>query len=299
MVRSCVPLFVVLSGALLLNPAKDVSFKELFGKRLTRLLIPLIIWGVIYILFDNYELNSLGTLTFWGVLKEFYTGPVSYHFWFLYMMVGLYLAYPIINLFIKGAKEIHIRYFIIIWFIANSVLGTINAIFSTHTALDLSFFLGYSGYFVLGYYLQNFSFSKAILNRLYLLGIAGLIISAVIPLLYSFKGHFMEIIENNFTPELPFVVTGLFLYVKNHLNADTAKYGSIKKIITSISKESYGIYIIHVFILDGVLTTKWPALYLNGLNIIYSIPIQLIITLAISYVVIRIIRLIPFSIFII
>ena len=46
--RGCVPLFVMLSGALLLNPDKTVSIKEVFSKRLPKLVIPLVVWSIIY-----------------------------------------------------------------------------------------------------------------------------------------------------------------------------------------------------------------------------------------------------------
>src|ERR1035437_8063152 len=111
LVRFCVPMFVMLSGAFLLKQGKEVSIKEVFSKRLTKIVLPLIFWSIIYVLYDGY--NSEGGIRGINVkeqLKVFIEGPVpgAYHFWFLYMLIGIYLLYPIINLFIASAKEIHI-----------------------------------------------------------------------------------------------------------------------------------------------------------------------------------------------
>ncbi|HKU52388.1 MAG TPA: acyltransferase family protein, partial [Nitrospira sp.] len=44
----CVPLFVMLSGALLLDPKKHVRFRDFWAKRMSRLLPALVAWSAIY-----------------------------------------------------------------------------------------------------------------------------------------------------------------------------------------------------------------------------------------------------------
>ena len=44
-VRWCVPVFVMVSGALLLNPNKMESMETFYKKRLSRILIPLLFWA--------------------------------------------------------------------------------------------------------------------------------------------------------------------------------------------------------------------------------------------------------------
>ena len=51
-VRWCVPLFVMISGALFLNPEKEISLRDLYGKYILRLLVAYFVWGVVYALFD-------------------------------------------------------------------------------------------------------------------------------------------------------------------------------------------------------------------------------------------------------
>ena len=42
------------------------------------------------------------------------------------MLTGVYLAWPVINVYIKAATEKNILYFLALWFLVNSVLGIIN-----------------------------------------------------------------------------------------------------------------------------------------------------------------------------
>src|SRR5665647_295484 len=134
LVRFCVPMFVVLSGAFLLRKDRIITTKELLLKRLPKLVIPLIAWSIIYILFKTIDYKEpLSSINIPDQLKTFYQEPVAYHLWFLYMMIGVYLAWPVINVYIKAATEKNILYFLTLWFIVNSVLGIINIITGLNT----------------------------------------------------------------------------------------------------------------------------------------------------------------------
>jgi surface polysaccharide O-acyltransferase-like enzyme len=153
------PLFVMLSGALLLKPDRDVTLTELFRKRLPKLLIPLVVWSIIYEAFQFCTDKGYGKFDLLLALKNFYQGPLVFHFWFLYMMVGMYLAYPILNAFIRAASRSVVQYFIVVWFVANGVCAIIGTSTGTNIAVELDFFTGYIGYFILGYYLNTTTFS--------------------------------------------------------------------------------------------------------------------------------------------
>lgn len=298
--RFCVPMFVALSGALLLKAGKEITIKDQFTKRLPKLVIPLFIWSIIYIIWANYRTGTLGIINVWGNLTWFYKGPVVFHFWFLYMMIGIYLIYPIINLFITAAKPVHVKYFLWVWFTVNCVFGIVDTAFGAPIGIDFSGFTGYIGYFVVGYYLQNFVFSKQFLNAAYVLGCLAFLASvAGILLLYYLKaGKANDIIESDFTPELPFAIAGLFLWMKNNIK-DAAEPGRWRKLITSISLESYGIYIIHVLLFQMLFNGAWRLFDQDSWSAITRIPVVSIIVFVISYLVVRLIRLLPLSSYII
>jgi surface polysaccharide O-acyltransferase-like enzyme len=292
--RFCVPMFVLISGSLLLNPARDASIKELFSKRLPKLLIPLVVWSIIYVLFQNYGNHSFSSFSFVNTLKAFYQGPLVFHFWFLYMMIGIYLIYPVINAFIKGATESQVLYFIAIWFMVNCILGMIETLFETAAGLELYSFTGYIGYFVLGYYLQNHIFTK---QQLKLAGFAGTLafmvsVSGVILLQTCHIKHYAELIESDFTPEIPFALAGIFLFFKSYNFSEKPTW--FKGIAAEISRESYGIYIVHVLFMRLLFDKAWLNISFKNYSLLWVIPVQAIAVLILSNALTKLIRMVPF-----
>lgn len=53
--RWSVPVFVMLSGALLLHPNKQESLSVFYKKRLSRILVPLIFWSLFYLLWASLK----------------------------------------------------------------------------------------------------------------------------------------------------------------------------------------------------------------------------------------------------
>lgn len=291
--RFCVPMFVLLSGSLLLNPAKDVTIKELFTKRLSKLVIPLVFWSAFYMVFYHYFDKTYPSASFLYYLKAFYSVPLVFHFWFLYMMTGIYLAYPIINLFIRSATESQVLYFIVVWFTANCILGIIDITFETANNIELHIFTGYIGYFVLGYYLKNFAFTKRTLYVLYILSVIAFIasIAGIILLqVYHFK-HATDLIESDLTPDIPFAVAGLFLFMKNYRFSTKQQWWKI--LINNISKESYGIYILHVLCMQLVFGKGFLNADFGTLSLLWVIPLKMLIALSLAFILVKVLKRIP------
>jgi surface polysaccharide O-acyltransferase-like enzyme len=93
--RWCVPVFVMISGALLLNPKKQENLSEFYAKRISRILIPLISWTIIYCIWvylGGVVKNDPVSMTF--LLQSVLQGNPYYHMWFLYMIIFMYLFTP-------------------------------------------------------------------------------------------------------------------------------------------------------------------------------------------------------------
>ena len=295
LVRFCVPMFVVLSGAFLLKQNKEVTISEVFKKRLPRIVIPLIFWSLVYILYNGYTSDGgIAGVSWKEQLKVFYQGPVAYHLWFLYMLIGIYLLYPIINLFITAAKEIHIRYFLIVWFLSNCIINIFDAVNDTTFGVGLNFFAEYAGYFVLGFYLANYTFTKRQLSFVYVLGVAGLLLSVFMA---SICMHFQyadraTLIESDFTPDIVMTVAALFLWFRNRTYPETP--GIVSKMISQVSKESFGIYLIHVLVMEIIFSDdRSYADVVDAWHPGWGIPLKAILVLVISFVIVKILSYIP------
>jgi len=117
--RSAVPLFVMLTGALLLQPNKvDEPLGVFFKKRWNRIGINVIFWGAIFFAWDFLVRGQ--SLSVVSILQGVFAGPYV-HFWYVYILIGLYLITPLLRVVVAHADWRIIRYFLIIWFIGTGI----------------------------------------------------------------------------------------------------------------------------------------------------------------------------------
>lgn len=96
--RWCVPVFVMISGALLLDPHRADTVGDFYRKRAVRILPPLLFWSLFYLGWSAFMHAWQGVpLAVSDWLGKLLQGAPYYHLWYLYMIVGLYLFAPFIK----------------------------------------------------------------------------------------------------------------------------------------------------------------------------------------------------------
>ncbi len=180
-----VPLFLMLTGALLLQPLKlDEPIRVFFKKRLARIGIAFIFWSVIFLLWSYFVDHA--ALTTYSITQSLLVGGPYYQFWYIYLLVGLYLITPILRSVAKYPDKKLMPYLIILWFVAASVPPLLHLI--TGLAMDNTLLLlgGYIGYFVLGAYLIEVKVKTKVLSMIL---VACIILTFVGLYLMNFPFH--------------------------------------------------------------------------------------------------------------
>lgn len=121
------PIFTLVSGMLLLG-SKDQPLLDFFRKRFMKVLIPFLGWAVVYLAWRAYNQGEVFTLQ--SALQQILDGPVYYHLWFIQMILGLYLATPILRVFVRHADRIYLQYFIGVWIFAVAIVPLISPVFT-------------------------------------------------------------------------------------------------------------------------------------------------------------------------
>lgn len=150
-VRWCVPVFVMISGALLLDPQRPMRTREFYRKRLARIQIPLLFWTAFYLLWAS----ALGRwddghfdISFWP--RRVAEGRPYYHLWYLYMIVGLYLFAPVVRLLYQRSS-VAARKLWVVGILGVAVLDSLyRQALGAQPGFFLTWFLPYLGYFVAG-----------------------------------------------------------------------------------------------------------------------------------------------------
>jgi surface polysaccharide O-acyltransferase-like enzyme len=291
--RPCIPLFIMLSGALLLQPSKlKEPTRAFFKKRLNRIALPFIFWGAAYFawrFFVNQEALSLNSIV-QGIL----TGPY-FHFWFLYLLIGLYLITPILRVIVGYADWKVLRYFFLIWFLGTAIVPLLGLL-STYSLNANAFVLtGWLGYFLLGAYLTKIKIRSSILYITMFTGFAWTIIGTYI-ITAAIGGSLSLFFYDYLSANVILASVGLFLLLltispRHFENSSSKAY----RLLHQISKNTLPIYLFHVIILESLqkgyfgfkisVTTMNPAL---------EIPLITAITFFVCLGLIYLLKKIPY-----
>lgn len=233
-----VPLFIMKSGALLLNPSKQISFHGAVYKYCKRIVLALLVFGLPMCFLEqafNYRNGSVGISEMvWNSIIDFIRGHSWGHMWYLYMLITLYLMTPIIKVFINNTTKSFLERSIIIIFIFSSVLPTINSYL-----LDLDGYYTFHGsylfLYILGYYIHQYFDAKSSQRVALIIALTTcLIIICKIVLKIDFNSWY----HDSFL--ILFAASIFCLFKSRDVNIGRLSF---------IAKYSFGIYIIHpVFI---------------------------------------------------
>lgn len=127
-VRACVPLFVMMTGVLLLPVRAELG--DFYRKRIGRIVVPLVFWSVVlplsYFVYLNYVVSTGNPMvvaddhTLGATLTRICTFIFNFNYdttplWYLYMLVGLYLIMPVIGAWLQQASRRDIRLVLYVW----------------------------------------------------------------------------------------------------------------------------------------------------------------------------------------
>ncbi|MFB4167196.1 acyltransferase [Virgibacillus sp. JSM 102003] len=299
-VRWSVPVFVMVSGMLLLNNNKKEPLKIFMRKRASKIIIPFIGWVLIYT-FWEYK-STLGGIYLPDIIRDMIGGNVSFHLWFLYMIVGLYLITPLIRVLTAHSDWKLIEYYLIVWFITSSLFTLSNHFLSVNVGIQLQYFSGYLGYFLLGYYLHNIELTKRLRKIIYAGGLFGVIVTIIGTYLETeYSGNFAPYFYEYLSPNNVLASIAIFVSVKN-IDWDSIfkKKGIFMKSMTALSISSFGVYLIHPLVMIIIGSDEMKKLigfkirYTEFFHPIIGVPVSIIIVLIISYTAVRVMNKIPF-----
>ncbi|MDD3663414.1 MAG: acyltransferase family protein [Candidatus Pacebacteria bacterium] len=154
--RWCVPIFVMVSGALLLDDDKrNESALTFYSKRLSRLGWAFVFWVTFYVLFGWADACLFDRPhDFHKVFQGILTGRPWSHLSFLYMIIGLYLVVPLLRRFVLRLEDRTMFWLIAAFLIATSA-NNLRAILTNKAENPfILWFADYLGYFLAGYYLR-------------------------------------------------------------------------------------------------------------------------------------------------
>lgn len=287
--RTGVPLFVMISGALMLDEGYQFTKKKWLG-HIGRMAAFFLFWSVVYIL--CFRTNLFRNIV--ETVMSIFSG--HYHLWFVPMILGLYLILPLLRLWVKEANKRYVEYFLLLAAIFAFVLPqglellvvkfkSFRHIKSFVDDMHMQYPLGYTAYFVLGWYLNRGIRWK---KTSYVLGILGVIVTfagthAAATMLKMRDYPFYE----NFTVNVLLHSVAMFVLCKSVFENRTPSRGILSGLVRMVGKYSLGIYAVHVYFITKLLPV------FGQMHALAAIPIIFVLCTAISMLISMLLHKIP------
>lgn len=305
-----VPVFVMISGALFLDPAREQPIKKLWTRNIPKLVRLILFWGLLYALV--YDLPNIWTgESVAGFIHDILFGTP--HLWFLFMLLGLYIAVPILRCI--TANEQVMRYFLVFAFVMNFIVplatgaGTIPGAQEFFSAFMIQLPLGYTFYFVLGYYLASHDTSRTMRWTIYVLAILTLTGAVLCSSWVSLEqGSANALVIRNHFPFM-FAAAAVFILVKQCFTrrwgdlvqtyetepetalANLPKDHTHLETIRELSACTLGVYVVHIFVLRALIAMGFSAVSFDP---IIAAPVMALVTIVISFGIAYVLKKIPF-----
>lgn len=246
--RGAVPIFVLQSGALMLNKPK-VTSSYLSSKAIRRLLVLGIFWITLFFVLQSTWHGVIYSP--WSLIQDIWNSKIS-HLYYIYLIIGLYLMTPYIQ---KWNQKISLKttfVFLTISILWEYLFNQFEIYNPLNTAMIL--WIPYLPYYLLGSKLKDLK-----INKYYLLaGIAGTTLINAISNYYGtlslglgtiawWMNHNGDYFWSNLSPTVAILSIAIFSLFSLKFFNFPAKINHAAKYLATYT---YGVYLVHPFLID-------------------------------------------------
>lgn len=274
--RASVPLFLLCSGALLLDPDHDLPLKKLWGKNFLRLLAALLFWAMAYKLYFLWEDGiSLPELVQAG--KEVLLFHHQNHLYYLHIMLLVYAFLPVTRLLVRCGEKRLLQYALGLWFVLGILYPTLKGFwpFTLLEGIPLQWRLNMTyaaiGYGLLGWYLQKWPLGRKASAALALAGFA-LVFGGTWWLSLRSGALYQGFLEGM---SLGVCLLAVGLY--GLCTGLPAPGERVRRVLAWWSGASFCVFLVHIFFLDQLRSRGWMLAEAPAL---LAVPVMALVLLA-------------------
>jgi surface polysaccharide O-acyltransferase-like enzyme len=290
--RISVPLFFMISGYLLLPRSESLSV--FYTKRMPKILIPLIVWSLIYLgWYCGNHPNTCTPSLVWDLLL---VQGTYYHLWFLYSLLSIYLILPVLRLMIRPDTDKRILwYLIVLWLIFQPVLTIAHKFWNFSIKINAPLGTGFVCYFVLGYLLGEITLTRARIILSTIIWVIATSVTIIGTYLFTrssgqFDGFFYDFVSLN----VILASSAAFILLRSISERKPFTSPNIHAILRIVATSTFGIYLIHIIVIE-VLSGWIPFLHINSFmgDAIWSVLLVSTVVFLFSFLAVRIFQKIP------
>ena len=254
-----VPIFFMISGALMLNEDKKVTTRKILYSA-CNMFVLLVTWNILYSVAYNVikPIVFNETISLTAIMHTIING--HYHMWYLFVLIGLYLITPILRLFIKKENSHLIGNYLVLSIIVcfcgsfineflNIFLLKDNVVLNYLSNYRLDYIYEYLIYYILGWYMLNVEIKKPSRVLIYISGLLGLFAAfSCTQVFFNSSENAINYFYSNDSLSVFLYSIAIFTFLQNYFNNNTLP---VNRFILKLSNLTFGVYLIHPVFLFG------------------------------------------------
>lgn len=250
-----VPVFVMISGALVLDPRQHASGPAPFyRKRLLRLAPALVFWSLFYFVVIRSGVSHVA-VTRESLASFVLDGRPYTHLYFLWLIVGLYAVAPVLAAFLRDGGKGRAMAFALVVLLATLVTGSSSSLLGALgsarplTLMAFTQWLPYVGFFLAGWALRD----VVLRGWGVVAAVAGTLVALVVPIIQYGVRPAWSVLDaiapvSYFGPFVAAASIGVFVCA-NSLLARWRPGIASGKMLRELSDSAFGVFLVHFAIM--------------------------------------------------
>lgn len=268
-----VPCFVMITGTLLLDTARNITYSKLFRKYILRMVVALLFFSVLFELLDTGASGeTIRISTVFIGLRNAILGQSWKHMWYLYLMIGLYLMLPFYRKIAASLDRKDACYLMGVYLAFLSVLPMLETLTTVKTAFYICVYSIYPFYLFLGYmiYRNLLSCSRLVWITFAIAGTAAIGVLTVISEKFQMES-LSALLTSYAFPLIAIQASGIYGFISTRKTKTPCWLGWI---LRQVDQCSFGIYLIHMVFLKIVMVyLQWNPYAHGGTLIVFVLAI--------------------------
>lgn len=249
--RWAVPVFIMITGALMLSDTRPIDAQYYVKRRLGKVLIPFLVWSLFYALLSGLTADGYSLAVAREVLVNSPFHATYYHLGFFYYFIPLYFVIPFFQLVIHKYGDSSLYAYVVMWLLTTLLyLLRIDGPWSHQLWL-------YSGYLPLGYLIfKRVPVKPRVMWLFCVAGVAALVVTGYMVINQSLAadkytvGRWLSYKTFNVV-----LAASMVFYVCRCFGERLSE--RTNKVVSLISQHSLGIYLLHPIFLWPMKEFGW------------------------------------------
>lgn len=245
-----VPVFFMISGATLMDYRERYGTAEFFKKRLSRTVIPFVVWTLVCLVLEWQYFRSFTTaeLSLKFLVNGFANSRFNSVYWFFWPLFGCYLAMPLFSAVPQEKRKSVFGYLVA----AATVINIGIPFFLRLAAPDVTWPLslgavgGYLIYLLIGWLIANYEMPRWLRGAIYVLGAAGVAAYIIGTQVLSFReGKIVDTYKGYTNVPCLFYSVAVFVFFRQVGNR-LMSCRPVKRCVCFLQGYTFSVYLLHM-----------------------------------------------------